>query len=474
MDAQGYGSLFETAREGKAALPEQVVQCVWFDQLFSTEGLTTDQGLPLRIVSPGWWNHGEGPDFKGAQIQFGETVRTGDVEIHLDHAGWRQHGHDSDPRYDNVVLEVVLSSKPPVSPPFTSAGRRIACLLLGKYVMSDLLQLSESLAVEDYPYRVDMSRGHCAQLPQEAVRRFALQAGDWRLLHKAKTVRERMERAGPDQAVYEVFLSACGYSRFKHHFRLIARHLPYERAVQLARQDPFLLETALLQIAGLLPESLPGDAGDAVHFKRLATLRKTYLDGLRSLPIAWPRTGVRPTNYPERRLAGAARFLSKASRTGLCALLDEVWREEMSPMERRKQFEGLFPSPMGFWAEHCTWTGKSLGTPIAPLGSGRARSIIGNVFLPAALAAARMRRDIQMEDRVHALYAALPKEAPNHIIEIMLPRAFGERVPKRITFREQQGLLQLYQDWCEPNPSCRNCPAIPHLTNSLAVAMNPD
>jgi hypothetical protein len=27
----------------------------------------------------------------------------------------------------------------------------------------------------------------------------------------------------------------------------------------------------------------------------------------------------------------------------------------------------------------------------------------------------------------------------------------------KLTFRRQQGLLQAHQDWCGPNPSCRNC-----------------
>ncbi|NUN16397.1 MAG: DUF2851 family protein [Myxococcales bacterium] len=350
--AKSYGGLLDTVREGKQALPEQVVQCVWYDQLISTEGLTTDEGTPLRIVAPGWWNHGEGPDFKGAQIQFGETIRTGDVEIHLDHSGWRQHGHDTDPRYDNVVLEVVLSVTPPATPPRTSAGRRIACLLLGKYVVSDLLQLTDSLPVEDYPYHTDMSRGHCTQLPRVNVDRFILQAADWRLLQKARALRERMERAGVEQAVYEAFLSACGYSRFKHHFRLIARHLPYERAVQLAHQDPFLLETALLQIAGLLPVSLPADSLEVPHFNRLATLRTTHLNGLKCLPIAWPRTGVRPTNYPERRLAGAARFLARTARAGLCTTLDDIWREEMSAVA---PFRSPKCSSSGLGSVRATW-----------------------------------------------------------------------------------------------------------------------
>ena len=87
---------------------EHLVQCIWYDRLFRQSGMTTSDGRTLKIISPGWWNHGEGPDFKGAQIEFDGRARTGDVEIHLKSAGWHQHGHDLDQRYDEVMLHATL------------------------------------------------------------------------------------------------------------------------------------------------------------------------------------------------------------------------------------------------------------------------------------------------------------------------------------------------------------------------------
>jgi hypothetical protein len=466
-DVQNYATLFGIARERPGIVPEQVVQCIWYDQLFAADSLRTADGMPLRVISPGWWNDAEGPDFRGAQIQFGETLRTGDVEIHLDHNGWRQHGHHTDPRYDNVILEVVLAAKPSSAPPVTASGRKVACLLLAGHLETDLQRVAQSLSVDDYPHGVSMTEGHCAAMSREHgtahIHRFLLLAGEWRLLQKARTMGERMTRAGPDQAIYEAFLAACGYSRFKHHFAAVARSLPYERVRQLARQDPMLVETALLQIGGLLPGDLPGSGEPVPHFRRLSELRRLHLEGLRSLPLRWQRTGVRPNNYPERRVAGAARFLARTSGTGLAAALEAIWRDECTAIARRKAFEELFPSAMGFWAEHCTWTGKRLSAPNAPLGTSRIHAIVGNVFLPAGLASARLRHDRNLEEKVHASFAALPKESGNHIVKIMVPRVFGDLKPPRIDFRTQQGLIQVYQDWCEPNPSCRNCPVIPYL-----------
>ncbi|HNT89989.1 MAG TPA: DUF2851 family protein [Candidatus Hydrogenedentes bacterium] len=179
--------------------------------------------------------------------------------------------------------------------------------------------------------------------------------------------------------------------------------------------------------------------------------------------MAWRRTGVRPNNYPERRLAGAARFLARTARDGLIETLEGVWRQDLSPIARRRVFEALFPDRTGFWAEHCTWTGKSLMRPMAPLGADRIRGIIGNVFVPAALARARRVRDRLREEQVFAFFAALPRESENRIMRVMLPRIADGLERLKLTFRMQQGLLQMHDDWCEPNPSCRNCALLAHL-----------
>lgn len=454
-------------REETAAFDENLVQYVWQDQLFSGDNLETADGRKLEIISPGWWNRSEGPDFQNAQIRFNGSLRTGDVEIHLHHGAWRQHGHHQDPRYDEVMLEVVLASTPPPELPRTSAGKPIPVLLLSNYLEQDLTELAMQADIAEYPFDGAFNFGRCGAFVEkygaEDVGRLAELAGDWRLLMKSQAMSSRIERAGVDQTLYEAFLTACGYSRYKTHFRLIARNLPYDRVRQLALRNPMLVEAAFLQLAGLLPETLPDDAEPNAHFERLQKLRRDELSGLRALPLTWNRGGTRPNNYPERRLAGAARVLARTSREGFSAAVSEVWTKNLTPAARRKAFEALFPSALGFWAEHCTWTGKRMKRPVAPLGPARIRAIVGNVFVPIELALARRLRNRDLEEKVFQFFAKLPKESDNHIVDRMIPRIFRDEPPKRLTFRVQQGMIQLYQDWCEPNPSCSNCPVVPFL-----------
>ncbi|MCH7958862.1 MAG: DUF2851 family protein [Candidatus Hydrogenedentes bacterium] len=457
----------DVARERPDAISEDVVQCIWYDQLFRSEGLETEDGTSLKVVSPGWWNRGEGPDFKGAQIEVNGRLRTGDVEVDLKHAHWRGHGHNVDPRYDEVLLHVVLESEPSRAPIRTASGQSVQTLLLPRFLENDVMEIADRVQLDDYPFAVPATRGHCAALVEAhgkgRLTELLHLAGEWRMLFKARAMRERMERVGENQAVYESFLAACGFSHFKFHMRAIAQQLHYDRARQLAREDPLLLEAAFLQIAGLLPKTLPEGTTAIPHFARLRALRRDRLAGLRTIPLEWKRVGVRPNNNPERRLAGAARFVARTAPAGICESLEAIWREDAPPLTRRRKFEALFPGAQGFWATHCTWTGKRMERPSAPLGPGRIRSIIGNIFVTAGLALARQRRDRLMEERVLDFFASLPQEVENKVQKIMLPRMFGEQPRPKIDFRMQQGLLQMHSDWCEANPSCRNCRVVPYL-----------
>ena len=96
------------------------------------------------------------------------------------------------------------------------------------------------------------------------------------------------------------------------------------------------------------------------------------------------------------------------------------------------------------------------------MGTGRVRSIIGNVFVPLALAQARNAGQRSWEDQIFDFYHRLPMEPDNQIYRRMVPRILGD-FKTRFNFQKQQGLLQLHEDWCKTNPSCRNCTLLAYL-----------
>ncbi len=87
---------------------------VWDKQSFERRQLRTTLGLAFKVVFPGMCTGGAGPDFRDAILALPDgSLLRGDVELHLESSGWRQHGHDRDPAYDRVLLHVVLEDDVP-------------------------------------------------------------------------------------------------------------------------------------------------------------------------------------------------------------------------------------------------------------------------------------------------------------------------------------------------------------------------
>ncbi len=458
---------FVVREDRETGLPEQVVQQFWYDHAVAAGPVKTLEGHRVEVLSPGWWNHCAGPDFQGAQLEFNGVLYTGDVEIHLEQSAWYQHGHHRDERYNEVLLHVLLHPPPdPKTRVETASGQALPHLCLDALCRIERGRLKPLADVEVAPDLAPRCHGSCnrfvAEGQAEILTDFLRLSGDWRLLNKTRYIHERIKAVGANQASYELIARALGYSRFTEHFERLARALPYDRAVQLAHQEPFLLEAALLYLADLLPDADDGENPPAPHAERLIALRARHFPQMRPLAMDWKMAGVRPNNYPGRRIAGLAALVSRTSRHGLVESLDRYWKSADNTVALRRAFEGLFPAPMGFWANHYRIDRAAMKVRTAPVGTGRVRSIIGNVFVPLALARARSSGQRSWEEQILDFYHRLPMEPDNHIYKRMLPRILGDH-KLRFGFQRQQGVLQLHEDWCKSNPSCKDCALLAYL-----------
>src|SRR5690606_8676215 len=92
--------------------PERLLQSIWQHQRLQREQLKTLDGRTVRVLHPGFANLEGGPDFRNALVQVGEDApRSGDVEVDLRGSGWRGHGHDRNPAFQNVILHVVWDAE---------------------------------------------------------------------------------------------------------------------------------------------------------------------------------------------------------------------------------------------------------------------------------------------------------------------------------------------------------------------------
>ena len=93
---------------------ERWLSDVWDTQAFQRRSLRTTSGLAFKVVFPGLRTGEAGPDFRDAILALDDgSLLRGDVELHLESSGWRQHGHHRDAAYDRVLLHVVLEDDEP-------------------------------------------------------------------------------------------------------------------------------------------------------------------------------------------------------------------------------------------------------------------------------------------------------------------------------------------------------------------------
>jgi hypothetical protein len=233
-----------------------------------------------------------------------------------------------------------------------------------------------------------------------------------------------------------------------------------------------------MHVGGLAPkEEESADAPESArrHAEALRELWRgfePYWADRAMAPTRRWRQGLRPVNFPERRLAAVARMLARSMETGrpiLAAIGDRVAAEAeglaKAKAARRvhpalKDLFGLFEieAPGSFWATHYSFRAKPAARAMVLIGQAAARSLVFNAVLPALVLLARRREDEKLEAAARRLYAIFPPLPDNHITDFMSRRLFGETTRAKdlmVTERRRQGLYQIFYSCC--NGETRTC-----------------
>jgi hypothetical protein len=461
---------------GSASTPisERLLRCVWYDRLYNEQQLATGDGRKIVVHAPGTWNLEGGPDFKRADITIGGSRLKGDVELHLDPAGWRQHQHSHDPQYDNVILHVTLTSSPKGPLPISRHGVEIPEVALWDCLTDDLKVLKCALRPDEYPYSSTQNFGRCREPLEEiqsrAAQRLLCIAGDARMVAKQRRFAYESERYDPDQVAYAAVLEGMGYKAYTKQFGQLAQRLPYARlrervlfAGKNSRpKNVILLTQALLfGAAGLLPPPKGGDSSETKDYvKQLHRLWREYgFDDLADEDISWKASAVRPANLPQRRIAGISYILSRSYKEGMLASILGCLLKDDAKKARSDSIEYLACAEDDFWSHRYSAGGRRLAKPVSLVGRDRALTIVVNSFVPLGLLHARMEDRKGEEELVHQFYCGLPSLPPNNITRLMEYRMFGKSSKRRVarSARTQQGLLQIFADWCSEDPACESC-----------------
>ena len=443
--ADRYAELRDSARVHERALfpprrtpSELELQARWFAGDFGRR-FHSVAGDDVEIVQFGTWNRAAGPDFSDAVIRLnaGDPIR-GTIEFDLADRNWETHGHATNPAFDDAILHVFVHQNTRAFFTRTKSNRNVPQVRVDPNTLPDSFSANVPLA------RPGRCQAPLRDLSEERLCCILAAASQFRLQRKAARIRSIVENHGRDEALFQEIAAALGYKENKLAFTLLAQRLP----LGFLRQRNDDAEATLFGVARFLgapdlaiyPEETRG------YVRKLWDRWWPHRDGMERLVLPaklWRLSGTRPLNHPQRRL-------------GALAALIAAWPLFIRSLTKKnvKTAEGFFLGLRHpFWNSHYTLASAPAPREMALVGESRIAEILANVLLPFFLAEGA---------EVWAAYEKLPARLSNRRLETGAARLFGGD-PRRPhftkTIAQQQGLLQIYEDFClQDNSDCAQCP----------------
>jgi hypothetical protein len=466
------------------SVDERLVQCIWHDGLLLGRPLATRRGKSLTIQSPGDWNHEAGPDFLRAEITLDGQRLKGDVEIHVDASGWKAHQHDRNFDYNGVVLHVYLEQDDDLDRDLLHNGRPLERLHLRPYLEPDIETLSQTIALDDYPMGEPQRRGRCHKVVEsldiDTLVEILDLAGRRRLEEKASRFAAQLSGESLDQVFYQALMTALGHKSGKALYFLLAKRAPI---VELAdhvtdcasNERARLIEAIFYHVGNLMPGGERTDPLDEPSLAYLDELNRHWsrVAGYFTDRIIPPTrrwyTGIRPVNFPCRRLAGVAHLLAQWLDRGVVDAALETLRGNAPASPDRKSVkrmvdglsQQLSVQVEHYWRHRYVWGGKIAAHAQSLIGEGQTRSILFNALLPVALLWAREHSEGAQEAAVFGLWRNFPRLPENQVVRLMRERLFGdsERFGALLTTEHRnQALFQIFNDCCNNRMAdCSQC-----------------
>jgi hypothetical protein len=478
----------------RQSIDERLAQCLWFDSLFVQGDLRTESDKGLEIIEPGRWNRSGGPDFKDASLRIDGKLMHGDVEIHLSPEGWRQHRHHLNAEYNDVILHVSLwaGSKEPVR---DADGRPIEAFIMEPVLISDLETLSQTLQIENYPYDTPSALGKCqplmCSLDEDYIGRMLDAAGRERLKSKTERLRSQATGSSLEQVLYQAIMTSMGHKANKGLFFLLSKRAAWTEmidylsdvypeslahpgeTVAMENAERFF-EAVMMHVANLVPEETVDDAEMHEHLREIrrlwADVAPYFSDRIIPETNRWIR-GVRPPNFPQRRIGGVARLLARqflgAAPAGRFAETIKEYPTGVKIRERRRWIRKQLVEPFivgdreNFWAWRYNFTAKRAKRAMKLIGESRGESIVFNALLPLLMVEAESRNDTKGKQAVRRVFNDFAPLQSNSIVRHMRLRLFGddERADRLLTTEARnQGLFQIFQTCCKMNEQgCEDC-----------------
>jgi hypothetical protein len=202
-------------------------------------------------------------------------------------------------------------------------------------------------------------------------------------------------------------------------------------------------EATLFGLSGFLEQSLATSQQDDRYLNMLWTRWWKMRSELHDLMLRgelWRLGGSRPNNHPHRRLGALAQIAAGWS----------DFRKLTTDLDAAVAWFQKLSHP--FWDFHYSLQSAAASRRISLIGGSRVKDIVANVLFPLLMISGNAD---------WTAFKSIRAELGNTLLEIVCLRLFGDalRGQEHAHFLyQQQGLLQIFEDFCLNDRSdCRAC-----------------
>ncbi len=343
---------------------EDFLHYVWRLKRFELKSLQTEKGENITIINGGAWNHDAGPDFLNAKIKIGDTTWAGHVEIHIHSSDWTKHQHHMDQAYDNVILHVVYSHDQEIT---LSDGSVVPCLSLKDRIEKDLYV--KFLRLKDHQEWIPC-QSMISQVDELSWSFWKDKLLIERLQRKTSYIKKLSDDYQSNWQFVMILLTAR-YLVGKQNADSLEFALRYlgPSIIRKCSQSNIQISALLLGTAGFISDPKEDYIQELNNEYRF--LKAKYELSSKILP--WKYMRMRPSSFPDLRLAQLAQLLNTSSQL-FSKILDT---------ESAKEINNLFDIELDqYWDHHFRVGSTSEKASKKQIGKTTIQSIIINAIAP--------------------------------------------------------------------------------------------
>ena len=406
---------------------EKVLSFIWFNRLYNQADLVTTKGEKIDIIKTGFQNRDSGPDITDAQIRIGNIVWAGNIELHVKSSHWQLHHHQNNPAYSNIILHVVFYDDNPLVDRYGNAVPTLVLPFESKYadvynhLISDLNN--------------EICRCGFKSFGPLKTSSFLDRLATERIVDKSQAVLETLNRNKGNwtETFWQHLARAFGFGKNSMPFQLLAQSVSFT-LLQRNRHSLDIVMAILYGQAGFFQlERFATPQYDKI--RRMYEYQQLKYSLTPIDPSAWKFSGMRPVNFPNRRLQQLA----------LLAVQNGSIFSTITDTQNIDTVQDIF-----------TFSNKDIKCNVlpsfivSPLGNDTVNLLIINLVVPFIYAYSTLYNNDEMAQTAVSFLEKHPPEK-NSVVTKMSHQA---TVPSSAF--ESQALLHLYNNYCKPK-RCIEC-----------------